>query len=41
MCDGIVAAHGQERGTALAGQLLGQWLADGLIAKVEERRVSI
>jgi len=41
MCDGIVTALGQERGIALAGQLLGQWLADGLITKIEERPVSI
>jgi hypothetical protein len=41
MCDGIVAMQGQDRGTVLAGQLLGQWLADGLITKVEERSVSI
>lgn len=41
MCDGIVAALGHEKGIALAGQLLGQWLADGLITKIEERPVSI
>ena len=41
MCDGIGAALGHEKGIALAGQLLGQWLADGLITKIEERPVSI
>ena len=41
MCDGIVAALGQERGIAFAGQLLGQWLADGLITKIEDRPVLI
>ena len=41
MCEGIVTACGQDRGIALSGQLLGQWLADGLISRVEERPVSI
>jgi hypothetical protein len=41
MCDGIVTALGQESGIALAGKLLGQWLAEGLITKIEDRPVSI
>jgi hypothetical protein len=40
LCEAIVAAHGQEDGIARAGQLLGQWLADGLITDVEERPLS-
>jgi hypothetical protein len=41
LCEAMVAAHGQEDGIARAGQLLGQWLADGLITDVEERPTSI
>lgn len=41
LCEALVAAHGQEDGIARAGQLLGQWLADGLIANIEERQLSI
>lgn len=41
LCEAMVAAHGQEEGIARAGQLLGQWLAHGLITAVEERRLSI
>ncbi|WP_066812229.1 HvfC/BufC N-terminal domain-containing protein [Sphingomonas asaccharolytica] len=40
LCEAMVAAHGQEDGIARAGQLLGQWLADGLITDVEERPLS-
>jgi hypothetical protein len=40
LCEAIVAMHGQEDGIARAGQLLGQWLADGLITDVEERPLS-
>jgi len=40
LCEAIVAAHGQEDGIARAGQLLGQWLADGVITDVEERPLS-
>lgn len=41
LCEVMVVAHGQEDGIARAGQLLGQWLADGLITDVEERPLSI
>jgi hypothetical protein len=41
LCEAMVAAHGHEDGVARAGQLLGQWLADGLITAVEERQLSI
>jgi hypothetical protein len=41
LCEAMIAAHGQEDGIARAGQLLGQWLADGLITDVEERPLSI
>jgi hypothetical protein len=41
LCEAMVAAHGQEDGIASAGQLLGQWLADGLITAVEESQLSI
>ena len=41
LCAAMVAAHGQEDGIARAGQLLGQWLADGLITAVEERHLSL
>ncbi|HEX7695574.1 MAG TPA: DNA-binding domain-containing protein [Sphingomonas sp.] len=38
LCEAMIAMHGQERGIAKAGQLLGQWLADGLVIGVEEGR---
>ncbi len=34
LCDILVAANGEERGTALAGAFLGQWLAEGLIIEI-------
>lgn len=34
LCVDLVARFGEERGPALAGAFLGQWLADGLIASV-------
>lgn len=40
LCDAMVATYGQDDGIARAGQLLGQWLADGLITAVEEGSVS-
>jgi len=40
LCEAMVAAYGQEDGIARAGQLLGQWLADGLITAVEEGSIS-
>jgi len=38
LCEAMIAMHGQERGIAKAGQLLGQWLADGLVIGIEEGR---
>lgn len=40
LCEVIVAAHGREDGIARAGQLLGQWLAEGLITDIKERPLS-
>jgi len=40
LCEAMVATYGQEDGIARAGQLLGRWLADGLITAVEEGSVS-
>jgi hypothetical protein len=37
LCEEMVTARGQRDGVAVAGQLLGQWLADGLITKIDER----
>lgn len=34
LCAAMVGAHGQEVGITLAGTMLGQWLADGLIAGI-------
>ena len=33
LCDRLVAAEGEAEGIALAGQWLGRWLTDGLLAK--------
>lgn len=35
ICTGLVLALGEEAGTAAAGAVLGQWLADGLIVAVD------
>lgn len=35
MCEDSVERHGQEDGIARAGQMVGRWLADGLIVKVD------
>jgi hypothetical protein len=40
LCEAMVVTYGQEDGIARAGQLLGQWLADGLITAVEEGSIS-
>jgi len=40
LCEAMVATYGQDDGIARAGQLLGQWLADGLITAVEEGSVA-
>jgi hypothetical protein len=34
LCSGMVEALGEEAGIARAGQLLGQWLADGLVVGI-------
>lgn len=36
VCAGLVAAAGEERGVALAGDMLGRWLRDGVIAGVRQ-----
>ncbi len=41
LCEAMIAMHGQERGIAQAGQLLGQWLADGLVIGVDQGRVIV
>lgn len=35
-CAMMVDAHGEEAGVARAGGLLGQWLGDGMIVRIEE-----
>lgn len=35
ICTALVADHGDDQGTAIAGACLGQWLRDGLIAAVD------
>lgn len=35
ICAGLIEAHGEDRGVAMAGALLGQWIADGLLVGVE------
>ena len=40
LCEAMIDLHGQERGIAGAGRLLGQWLADGLITEIEEGRIA-
>jgi Putative DNA-binding domain len=37
LCDGAAEAFGEEQGAALAGQWLGRWIADGLIAAIGYR----
>lgn len=39
LCETMIMMDGQERGIARTGQLLGQWLADGLISGIDERRI--
>lgn len=34
LCAAMVGTHGEEAGITLVGTLLGQWLADGLIAEI-------
>lgn len=34
LCAALVASHGEERGVALAGNLLGQWIAGELVAAI-------
>jgi len=34
LCARLVADHGEEQGTRAAGELLGRWIADGLVAGV-------
>jgi hypothetical protein len=41
LCEAMVEANGQDDGIARAGQLLGQWLADGLVTAVEEGPISL
>lgn len=36
LCEEIIEARGEEAGIALAGHMVGQWLADGLIVGVDE-----
>ncbi|QDZ08089.1 DUF2063 domain-containing protein [Sphingomonas panacisoli] len=36
LCTSLVAAHGETDGVAMAGALLGRWLADGLITDITE-----
>ena len=36
LCERLVADHGDDAGPQLAGAMLGQWLADGLISAVRE-----
>lgn len=36
LCEAMVIAFGEEVGVARAGQLLGQWLGDGMIVGVDE-----
>lgn len=38
LCAELVGALGQEDGIARAGGMLGQWLADGLVIAIEDRR---
>ena len=37
LCVAMVDAFGEDQGIARAGQLLGQWLADGMIVGIEEQ----
>jgi len=39
LCDRMVGSYGQDDGIARSGQLLGQWLSDGLITGIEERHI--
>ncbi len=36
LCDTLVASNGEEQGTALAGAILGQWIAEGLITDIAD-----
>ncbi len=36
LCDRLVASLGEDRGIALAGAWLGQWLGDGLVSSIDE-----
>lgn len=38
MCEAVVALHGTEEGIHLAGQYLGQWLADDLVIGLRDAR---
>jgi hypothetical protein len=38
LCAAMVDAYGNDDGIALAGQMLGQWLGEGLIVGIEARR---
>jgi hypothetical protein len=38
LCGGLVAGHGRDEGTRLAGSLLGRWIGDGLIVGVDDGR---
>lgn len=40
LCAALVDAHGEEAGVALAGALLGRWLADGMITDITEGEVA-
>lgn len=40
LCTALVETHGEEDGLALAGEMLGQWFADGLISKVITKEMS-
>lgn len=35
ICAGLIEAHGEEQGVAMAGAVLGRWIADGLLVGVE------
>lgn len=35
LCAGLIEAFGEEQGVAIAGGLLGRWMADGLLVAVE------
>jgi hypothetical protein len=34
LCDRLIASSGEAQGLALAGEMLGRWLAEGLVIRV-------